>query len=198
MPVRDVIQHLQPEMRRHLRICKCAVKAAAGWKTLVLHEGTQLVARGIGIDTPGRKHGAGEFSRVALLYLLQLCLEETLVKRGIVGNQVKILDELAEFSHHILAGRGITQHGIGDAGIVFDEGVYPPAGIHQLLEAVTDPAILNAHRADFDGPVSLVRRQTAGLEIKNNDRISLSLAAPVHRNARSILSVMLPYCALEF
>jgi len=183
MSVRNVIQHLQPEMRRHLRICKCAVKGATGWKTLVLHQGAQLMAGGIGIDPPGHEHGAGEFSRIAPLYLLQLGLEETPVKRGVMGYYIEILDKLIEFSHNLPAGRGITQHGIGDTGVAFDEGVYSPAGIHQLLKPVSDSALLDAHCSDFDGSVSVVGGQTAGLEIKDNDRISVSLAASVHPNA---------------
>ena len=88
-------------------------------------------------------------------------------------------------------------HGIGDAGIALDKAVDPLARIHQPLKAISDSAILNAHCPDFDGPVSVVRGQTAGLKIKNNGCISRSLDAEIHLDACSLVSAMRAYCLPE-
>ena len=177
----DILQHGEPQMRGHFRIRQCPVERAAHGQPVERDQGAQLVVGRVRVHTARRQHGAGERARIAPPDTLTLGVEKALIEGGVVRHQIMASDEIGKPGHDRFAGWRGAQHVVGDAGIVLNESTDAYAGIHQGLKAVGDLARLHSHRADFDGAIAHVRRQAAGLEVENNDRVGRSALALLHR-----------------
>jgi hypothetical protein len=67
-----------------------------------------------------------------------------------------IAKEIRKLMHHMRTTRRLSQHLIGNPRVVFNKGVDTKARVHQMLEAVSDPALLNQHRPDFYGSIPVI------------------------------------------
>ncbi|MNR16288.1 hypothetical protein D3C85_1328820 [compost metagenome] len=121
----------------------------------VLHQGTQLVIRGIVKQAPRQQQGTGELPAVLRRQSLYFRIQKALVEGGVVGDQIVITDKVDEIRHHLVAGGSLFQHGIADPGILLDEAAHVEARIHQCRETLTDTAILDSDGTDLDGSIPL-------------------------------------------
>ncbi len=153
-------------MSRHLGIGKRAVVHPVGLEVLVADECFQAVARRFRIDPAGNQQGASELPVPPLIDPLQFGVKEAAVKGRIMGDQMVLRDESCK-SVHDFSDRGSTAyHLVGDAGILLDEAADSHAGIHQALETIHDPVVLDEYGPDLDRPVTMMRREAGGLKIE--------------------------------
>lgn len=95
----------------------------------------------------------------------QFEVPELLVERGVMRQQRCGADELVDFVHHPLGRRRAAQHGVADAGELFDKARHAHAGVHQALVAVHDLATFEDDHRDFRGPAVAARGDAGGFKV---------------------------------
>jgi hypothetical protein len=137
---------------------QCAVEAAGVGQAQCPREGAELVIGRVGKESPGQKHGAGEFLVPLPPYPAEFGIPELAVEGGVVGDHGMIADEVRGFAHHRLDAGGMADHVIGDTGqrlyVVRDQD----ARVHQALVATGDPVAVDEDNRDFSRPRAMVRR----------------------------------------
>ena len=96
VPVREVIEHTQPEVRRHLGIRQRTVKAAAPGKLPEFNQRPELMTGRLRIETPGHQQRACKIPRVLRADAPEFGIEETAVERRVVRHQIEVFDKLPE------------------------------------------------------------------------------------------------------
>ena len=128
-------------------------------------EGAEFVVRRGGHQAAGEQQRAGEVLQARTLDPPQFKVPELLVERGVVGQQRGDADELVDLVHHLLGRWRGAQHGVADAGQLFDEGRYAHAGVHQALVTLDDAPLFKDHHGDFRGPAAAARGDPGGFKV---------------------------------
>lgn len=144
---------------------------SVGLEVLAANQRFQGVTVEFGIDPPGDKHRAGELLAPLQFDPIQFSVEKAAVKARIMGDQMVLRDEGGKLLHDFSDGWGTLQHLVRDAGILLDETADFHPGIHQALEPVHYFIVLDQNRADFDCPVTIIRREPGGLKVEHDNAV---------------------------
>jgi hypothetical protein len=107
-----------------------------------------------------RRPGDGEPRRV----------EEAEIEAGVVGHEHAAGREIDEARQHCVDARLLGEHRVGDAGQSGDERRQPPAGVHELREAIDHSPAGDLQRADLDDAVPARRRAARRLQVDDHPR----------------------------
>ena len=128
-------------------------------------EGAELVVGRRRHQAAGQQQGAGELLQAGAADQAQLKVPELLVERGVVRHQGRGADELIDFVHHPFSRWRAAQHGVADAGELFDKRRYAHAGVHQALVAVHDLPTLEDDHANLRGPAVAAGGDASGFKV---------------------------------
>ncbi|MCY1452630.1 hypothetical protein D9M71_695600 [compost metagenome] len=132
-------------------------------------EGAEFVVRRGGHQAASQQQRAGKVLQAGAFDSPQFEVPELLVERGVVREQRRAADEFIHFVHHLLRRRRGAQHGVADAGELFDEGRDAHAGIHQALVTLDDAPLFKDHHGNFRGPAAAARGDPGGFKVDDCD-----------------------------
>lgn len=153
------------EVGGHFRIRQRPVSLAGVGQFGVGVESAEFVVRCRRHEAPGQQQRAGEFLQAGAADQAQLKVPELLVERGVMRHQRRGADEFVDLVHHPLGRRRAAQHGVADAGELFDKARHAYAGIHEALVAINDLPALKDDHANFRGPAVAARGDAGGFKV---------------------------------
>lgn len=153
------------EVSGHFRVRQRPVSLAGVGQFGVGVEGAELVVGRRRHQAASQQQGAGKFLQAGAADQAQLKVPELLVERGVVRHQGRGADELIDFVHHSFSRWRAAQHGVADAGELFDKRRYAHTGIHQALVAVHDLPALKDDHANLRGPAVAAGGDAGGFKV---------------------------------
>jgi hypothetical protein len=120
---------------------------------VAIDKGIEVMPAMMGIEPAGKLERTESLLPEGNVHPLKFVLEKAVVEANVVGHEQLAVENLQQVVAQFGKDRGIPDHGIGNAGIVFDEGRNRPFRIDQGTPCPNQFTIGDFAEADFDNPI---------------------------------------------